>query len=143
MAFGFCYLKFKHMDIYREIILDHYKHPRNYGHLEHADVSAEEHNVSCGDRIIMEVNVRKKKIENSKENNDYVIEDIKFSGEGCAIDQASASMLTEEVKGKTVSDVLSIKTDDILDMLGTELTPTRIKCAVLPLEVLQKAVSHL
>jgi nitrogen fixation NifU-like protein len=118
------------MDIYRQIILDHYKHPRNFGHLTKPDAKIEEGNVTCGDRIIMEIKVDKAK----------KITDVRFSGEGCAISQASASMLTEKVKGMEVSDILKLKTDDIIDMLGTTLTPSRTKCAVLPLEVLDKAI---
>lgn len=117
------------MDIYREVILDHYKHPRNFGHLDKPDAKIEEGNVTCGDRIIMEINVG---------NN--AISDIRFSGEGCAISQASASMLTEKVKGMKREDVLKLNTDDIVEMLGTPLTPSRTKCAVLPLEVLTKAI---
>lgn len=121
------------MDLYRELILDHYKHPRNFGHLENPDASAEEHNVTCGDRVVMEVRIDEQK----------KIKEIKFSGEGCAIDQASASMLTEEVLGKPLKDVMNLTKEDITEMLGTELTPSRIKCAVLPLEVLQKAISKI
>lgn len=117
------------MDIYREVILDHYKHPRNFGHLVKPDAKVEEGNVTCGDRIIMEIKVSGGKIS-----------DIRFSGEGCAISQASASMLTEKVKGMDTADVQNLGTDDIIKMLGTELTPSRTKCAVLPLEVLDKAI---
>lgn len=117
------------MDIYREVILDHYKHPRNFGHLPKPDAKVEEGNVTCGDRIVMEISVK-----------GGVVSDIRFSGEGCAISQASASMLTEKVKGMKTSDILKLKTDDIIEMLGTTLTPSRTKCAVLPLEVLTKAV---
>jgi len=117
------------MDIYREIILDHYKHPRNFGHLVKPDAKIEEGNVTCGDRIVMEIQVEKGKIA-----------DIRFSGEGCAISQASASMLTEKVKGMKIAGVQKLKTGDIITILGTPLTPSRTKCAVLPLEVLQKAL---
>lgn len=123
------------MDIYREIILDHYKNPRNFGHLENPDAMIEEGNVTCGDRICMEL-----KIENGKLK---VIQDIRFSGEGCAISKASASMLTEAVKGKSLSSVMKLQSKDITEMLGTELTPSRMKCALLALEVLQKAVLSL
>ena len=121
------------MDIYRELILDHYKNPHNFGHLSHQDSVIEEGNVTCGDRIIMEINVNKKK----------EITDIKFSGEGCAISQASASMLTDKVKGLNVEKILKLASSDIIDMLGTTLTPSRTKCATLPLEVLQKAILSL
>ncbi len=117
------------MDIYRQIILDHYKHPRNFGHLKKPDAKIEEGNVTCGDRIVMEIQVSDKKIQ-----------DVRFSGEGCAISQASASMLTEKVKGMKMTDVNKLSADDIIKMLGTTLTPSRTKCATLPLEVLTKAV---
>lgn len=117
------------MDLYREAILDHYKHPRNFGHLPKPDVVMEEGNVTCGDRIVMEIKFNAKGID-----------DICFSGEGCAISQASASMLTEKVKGMSASRVQKLSRKDIEDMLGTTLTPSRVKCATLPLEVLQKAI---
>lgn len=116
------------MDIYREIILDHYKHPRNFGHLKHPDAKVEEGNVTCGDRIIMEIKGKD------------TIEEVAFSGEGCAISQASASMLTEKVKGMSIADARKLTTDDIIKMLGTTLTPSRTKCATLPLEVLSRGL---
>ena len=117
------------MDIYREAILDHYKHPRNFGHLKHPDVTQEEGNITCGDKIIMEIKMNKDKIK-----------EIAFSGEGCAISQASASMLTEKVQGMRVKDIMTLSLDNITDMLGTTLTPSRVRCATLSLEVLQAAV---
>lgn len=122
------------MDLYREIILDHYKNPRNFGHLEGTHVTSEEINMSCGDRIVIEIKIR----DNGKKSKS--IEDIRFSGEGCAINQASASMLTEKVKGMTTDDVMKLTLDDVQELLGTTLTPSRVKCAVLPLEAIQKAV---
>lgn len=119
------------MDCYREEILDHYKHPRNFGHLNHPDKIGEENNVSCGDKIVIEITIK---------NNG--VDDIRFSGEGCAISQASASMLTEKVKGKSVQYIFALKTKDIEKMLGTTLTPSRIKCAILSLEVLQKTIAY-
>lgn len=116
------------MDLYRDIILDHYKHPRNFGHLDKPDVITEEGNVTCGDRIVMEIKFK------------GTIEDVRFNGEGCAISQASASMLTEKVKGMKKADVFKMSLKDIQNMLGTTLTPSRVKCATLPLEVLQKAI---
>lgn len=118
------------MDLYREAILDHYKHPRNFGHLKKPDVTTQAYNAACGDRIIMELNIKNK------------VEDIKFSGEGCAISQAAASMLTEKVMGMSVNDINKLSPRDIFDMLGTTLTPSRTKCALLSLEVLQKAISQ-
>jgi nitrogen fixation protein NifU and related proteins len=121
------------MDIYREIILDHYKNPRNFGHLDSPDAKIEENNVTCGDRIVMEIRMSK--------SGDIV--DVRFSGEGCAISQAAASMLTEKVKGKKRDAVMKMKASDMTDLIGSPLTASRVKCATLPLEVLQKAVVSL
>jgi nitrogen fixation protein NifU and related proteins len=88
------------MDIYREAILDHYKNPHNFGHLTAPDAKVEENNVTCGDRITMEINV----------NSFNEITDIRFAGEGCAISQASASMLTQKVKGMKLKDVMALTT---------------------------------
>lgn len=125
------------MDIYREIILDHYKNPRNFGHLKKADAVVEEGNVTCGDRISMEIAVT------ADSKGVMHIADIRFSGEGCAISQASASMLTERVMQMSLSDAMKLKSADIIEMIGTTLTPSRMKCGVLPLEVLQKAIVSL
>lgn len=122
------------MDIYRENILDHYKNPQNFGRLQNPDASYEEGNPLCGDMIGMEV----KLITHNSELR--TIAEIKFWGEGCAISQASASMLTEEVKGKSPEEIKKIGREEILKMLGIELSPVRIKCALLPLEVLQKVL---
>lgn len=125
------------MDLYRDAILDHYKHPRNFGHLTKPDVVMEEGNVTCGDRITMEIKFKVQGL------NIQVIEAVRFNGEGCAISQASASMLTEKVKGMMTANVNKLSRKDIEEMLGTTLTPSRVKCATLPLEVLQKAVISL
>ena len=119
------------MDIYREIILDHYKHPHNFGHITHPDASHTLYNSACGDKITMEV------VLDTKE----MVTDVKFSGEGCAISQASASMLTDLVIGKTKKEILKLTSKDIFSLIHSELTGSRVKCAVLPLEVLQKAVA--
>ncbi len=119
------------MDIYRELILDHYKHPHNFGHLSKPTATHTLFNSACGDKITMEIQVDKKDI----------VTDIQFSGEGCAISQASASMLTDLVKGKTKKEILKLTSADIFSLLNTELSVSRVKCAVLPLEVLQKAVT--
>lgn len=121
------------MDFYRETILDHYKHPRNFGHLPGAHVTSEEINVSCGDRIGIEIRI-------GGTVKHTVISDIRFFGEGCAINQASASMLTEKVKGMDTSAVMKLNIDDVETLLGTTLTPSRVKCALLPLEAIQKAI---
>jgi len=120
-------------DLYRENILDHFKNPRNYGKLNDPDFEADEENISCGDRIGMQI-----KLKNSMPKS---IEEIKFHGEGCAISMASASLLTEKVKGKTLEDAKKIGKDDIMKMLGVTLTPTRLKCGLLPLEVLSRTLS--
>jgi len=122
------------MDIYREHILDHYKNPRNYGHLHKPHAVTEQENVTCGDRIAMEVIF-------AKDTYGHVrVSDIRFSGVGCVISQASASLLTEKVRGMDVREILKLTAADIMEMLGTELTPTRVKCAVLSLEVLDNAI---
>ncbi len=119
-------------DIYREIILDHYKNPRNFGEIVKPSSSYRLYNSACGDEITIDVKIQPKV---------KVIEEIKFRGNGCAISLASASMLTEKVQNKKVEDVKKLNTDNILKMLNITLTPTRLKCALLPLEVLQKALA--
>jgi len=114
-------------DIYREIILDHYRNPRNKGKLENADVTVHDSNPLCGDEIDIHLKV-----------DGGVISDVKFEGKGCAISQASASMLTELVMGKDLSIVKDLKKEDILENIGlTNLGPARIKCALLSLKVLK------
>ncbi len=114
-------------DIYREIILDHYRNPRNKGKLENADVTVHDSNPLCGDEIDIHLKV-----------NDGVISDVKFEGKGCAISQASASMLTEMVMGKDLNVIKDLKKEDILENIGlTNLGPARIKCALLSLKVLK------
>jgi nitrogen fixation protein NifU and related proteins len=114
-------------DIYREIILDHYRNPRNKGRLEHADVSTHDSNPLCGDEIDIHLKVEEGKIK-----------DIKFEGRGCAISQASASMLTEMVLDKPLTAVKDLAKDDILENIGLmNLGPARIKCALLSLKVLK------
>lgn len=133
------------MNLYRENILDHYKRPRNFGHLDKPDVTFEEYNVSCGDKIIIELKLgapfEKTQGKQGSEPGSR-IDDIRFSGEGCAISMASASMLTEKVKGMDVSTIMKLSTADILSLIGTTLTPTRVKCAMLPLEVLHQALAQ-
>lgn len=121
--------------LYRDLILDHYRNPQNFGTLSEADASHEENNPFCGDHIGMALK--------TSDQRPRTITDIRFHGEGCAISMACASMLTEKVLGKNLEEVRELKKEDILDMLGTELTPTRLKCALLPLEVLQKALQKL
>lgn len=125
-------------DLYREVILDHFKNPRNFGKLKNPTSTFSLYNSACGDRITIDIVIKNKEQTTSNK----IIEDIKFTAEGCAISMASASMLTEKVIGKNIEEVQKFKTEDILKMLGITLTPTRLKCALLPLEVLHKAVSR-
>ena len=111
---------------YREYILDHYKNPRNYGRLEHPDITHEEDNPLCGDVIGMDFRVK-----------DGVIDDIMFHGRGCAISQASASLLTERLKGMSLENAKKIDKNDVLGELGIDISPARIKCALLSLKVLK------
>jgi len=115
-------------DFYRDYILDHYRNPRNFGHLEHYDAEAEDLNPLCGDQIRMELRL-----------DDGVVSDLKFSGKGCAISQASASMLTETVKGMKLSEVAKLSKDAVLENVGIGISPTRMKCAMLGLRVLKSA----
>jgi nitrogen fixation NifU-like protein len=115
-------------DFYRDYILDHYRSPRNFGTLEHADVAAEDINPLCGDQIKMELKV-----------DDGVVTDVRFSGKGCAISQASASMLTEHIKGMKLADVAKLPKDVVLENVGIGISPTRMKCAMLGLRVLKSA----
>jgi len=118
-------------DIYREIILDYYRNPRNFGRLESFDIHARDTNPLCGDEIEMQIKVG----EGQK------IEEIKFIGKGCAISQASASMLTELAKGKGLDWVKQVSKEDIFKMLGNpDLGPSRVKCALLGMKVLKTGV---
>jgi nitrogen fixation protein NifU and related proteins len=117
------------MSIYQDIILDHYRNPRNFGHLDHATHESEAKNLSCGDRLEMTVSVKK-----------GVVDDIRFQGEGCAISQAAASMLTEYAKGKPAETLLALEPKSVLELLTLELSPTRMKCALLSLETLKKTL---
>ena len=114
-------------DMYREVILDHYKNPCNFGTLDPADISYEDDNPLCGDKIRIDLRL--------DENNR--IKEAAFSGHGCAISQASASMLTEEILGKTLDEVKQFGKEQILELLGIELGPVRLKCALLSLKVLK------
>lgn len=117
-------------DFYKENILDHYRNPRNAGTLDQPTHSHEEHNPLCGDVVRIDLHV----------NQDNIIDKVAFSGRGCAISQASASMLTEMLQGKTLEEAKNIDKDDILEMLGIEIGPVRIKCALLSLKVLKAGV---
>jgi len=116
-------------ELYREEILDHYRHPRNHGTLEHPDISYQDSNPLCGDELRMDLAVK-----------DGVVEQIRFSGHGCSISQASASMLCERIAGQPLEQVKQLTRQDVLDMLGIELGPVRLKCALLALKTLKAGV---
>lgn len=119
---------------YRENILDHYKNPRNFGKLNKPTAGFKMFNSACGDVISMEVKTA------TTPSSGKTIIDIKFQGEGCAVSMASASLLTAYAKGKEVQDILALGTEDVLKLLSITLTPSRLKCALLPLETLQKTL---
>ena len=119
---------FEHM--YREVILDHYKHPRNYGTIEEPHAHAEGQNPLCGDEVSIYLTF----------DPDDKISEIKFSGRGCAISQAATSMLTEHLIGKTVEQAAALDKQQLLDEIGIPLTPIRLKCAILGLGVLKVAL---
>jgi nitrogen fixation protein NifU and related proteins len=115
--------------LYREIILDHYRNPRNKGTLDPHDYTYEDVNPLCGDEIRIDVRVA-----------DDKVSDIKFSGRGCAISQASTSILTEMVEGMSLDEVKALTKDDLLEELGIPVSPARLKCALLGLKVLKAGV---
>ena len=117
------------MSLYKEIILEHYKNPKNFGKLSYSTNEATSNNPLCGDTLHMQLEVENDAVKN-----------IAFSGEGCAISMASASLLTETLKGKSVDELKSFQPEDLTKLLGIEVGPVRIKCALLPLEVAKKAV---
>ncbi len=118
-------------NLYREHILDHYGHPRNEGVLEDPDISHERDNPVCGDVVRLDI-----KVEDGK------VSEARFTGQGCVISMASASMFTEEIQGKTIAELKAMNDQDMFDMLGVELGPSRANCAVLPLRVLQEGVAR-
>jgi nitrogen fixation protein NifU and related proteins len=116
-------------EMYRENILDHYRHPRHHGTIENPDVSYEDGNPLCGDRLRMDF-----KLEDGR------IADVAFSGHGCSISQASASMLCEKIAGQSLEDAKKLSKDDVLEMLGIELGPVRLKCALLALKTMKAGI---
>ncbi len=117
--------------LYREVILDHYKNPRGHGIIEGADAEAEGQNPLCGDEVSIYVMF---------EPDGETIEEVKFSGRGCAISQAATSMLMEMVKGRTASEIAALPKDELLEEIGIPLTPVRLKCAMLGLTTLKVAL---
>jgi nitrogen fixation NifU-like protein len=116
-------------ELYREYILEHYKRPHNWGELEHPDLQAQDLNPLCGDELQVQLAV----------DEEGKISEIAFSGHGCAISQASASMVSDEVKGMKVSDLLSLDRNFVLELLGIDISAQRMKCAMLSLKVLKSA----
>ncbi len=116
-------------DFYKEYILDHYRNPRNFGRLDAPDATAEDLNPLCGDRLCFDLQV----------GPDGRVTDVRFTGKGCAISQASASMLTETLKGETLEDVARMSQDRVLENVGIGISPARMKCATLCLKVAKSA----
>jgi nitrogen fixation NifU-like protein len=117
-------------DLYRDFILEHYRAPHNFGTLEDADAAFEGYNPLCGDRITMMLGI-----------DGDTVREVAFTGRGCAISQASASLLTDRIKGKPLAEVADISNSDVIDELGIEVSPARLKCALLSLDTLQKALA--
>ncbi len=115
--------------IYREQLMEHYKNPRNRGKMDDAQVEVTENNPLCGDVISMQLKVK-----------DGKIEDVKFDGSACAVTVASSSVLTEVLKGKSLEKAKKMSKEELLDLLGVELTTSRVKCASLPLEALHNLI---
>jgi nitrogen fixation NifU-like protein len=117
-------------DLYRDYILEHYRRPHNFGVLDAPTASYEGSNPLCGDRITMMLGIH-----------DGIVSEVAFTGRGCAISQASASLLTDEIKGKTVAAVEAMTPDDLLDLLGIDISPARLKCALLSLDTVAHALA--
>ena len=117
-------------DLYQQTILDHNRNPRNFRTVPGANRAAEGNNPLCGDRITMMLAL----------SEDGRVTDVAFTGRGCAISQASASLLTDEIRGQRVEDLQRLRGDDVLELLGIEISPARLKCALLSLDTLQRAL---
>jgi nitrogen fixation protein NifU and related proteins len=117
--------------LYQEEILEHYRHPQNRGVIEDADVVQTERNNTCGDELTFSFRII-----------DGVIQEVKFVGEGCAISQAAASMLTEELENHSVAEAAALTKEDVLRLVGIDLGPTRLKCALLSLQAVKRAMTQ-
>lgn len=147
--------------LYRDIILEHWQHPQNYGVIKNPDIDVEENNPYCGDIIRLTIKLESNKLTSGKNvsgkrsasririldkpetkalNMNNKVKEVAFTGEGCAISKASASLFTEEIKGKTITELKAIKPQFVLDLIGVPLSPTRAKCALLIYQVLQQVL---
>lgn len=117
-------------EMYKELILDHWRSPQNKGLLIDFDVEGHQVNTNCGDAILLRLKFSKQ-----------TVSQVSFDGEGCAISQASASLLTEALKGKSLPELKNLNSKDVFTLLGVEIIPTRLKCALLPLSALHTAIS--
>jgi nitrogen fixation NifU-like protein len=118
-------------DLYRDEILEHYRNPHNFGTLPAPDAVHEGHNPLCGDRITLMLTI-----------DDGAIADVAFNGRGCAISQASASLLTDRLRGLSLGDAEALTNQDVLDLLGIEISPARLKCALLSIDTLKRALDE-
>jgi nitrogen fixation NifU-like protein len=117
--------------LYQEEILEHYRHPQHHGRLEHPTITRMERNSSCGDELVFDL-----KIENG------MVSEVAFEGEGCAISQATASMLTEELLNQPLDTIMQLSTEDIVELVHIPLGPTRLKCALLSLQAVTAAIAE-
>lgn len=119
------------MNPYEKKLIEHYHNPKNYGHLTQPHFTVEEYNPSCGDRITIEGYCT-----------DATIEELRFTAEGCIISKATASLLTTKCTGQSIIFIKSLNNHDILNLIGINLGPLRLKCALLPLQALQSGIAH-
>jgi len=119
-------------DLYRDEILEHYRNPHNFGTLDEPDAVSEGANPLCGDRITLMLGI----------SETGSVEEVAFTGRGCAISQASASMLTDEIKGRQLDEISRLGRDEVLQSLGIEISPARLKCALLSLQTLRSALAE-
>jgi nitrogen fixation NifU-like protein len=115
--------------LYREAILDHYKHPHNFGEIDDADLEFEDNNPLCGDELKVQLKV----------GDDGRVDTVRFSGQGCAISQAAASMISDEIKGMSVEELRRLDKGAVLELLGIDISAARMKCALLSLKVIKSA----